>query len=74
MTQASDRKLFPSGKQRRVTNCFRESGRELLTLKANGTTVGDGYFSPDGHTIWAGLDEQRRLWGWDGSPVAERDH
>jgi serine/threonine protein kinase/WD40 repeat protein len=47
------------------------SGRELLTLKVEGTTIRAALFSPDGHTIWGGLDEDGRLWGWDGTPVPE---
>jgi eukaryotic-like serine/threonine-protein kinase len=43
------------------------SGREVLTLKA----PGDVFFSPDSFTIWGGLDENARLWGWDGTPVRE---
>jgi hypothetical protein len=35
-------------------------------------TAGHTLFSSaDGHTIWAGLDEDGRLWGWDGTPVPE---
>jgi serine/threonine protein kinase/WD40 repeat protein len=47
------------------------SGREVLTLEASGAAVGAAYFSPDGHTIWGGLDEDGRLWGWDGTPLPE---
>jgi WD40 repeat protein len=47
------------------------SGHEVLALKADGAMTGQAYFSPDGHTIWGGLDEHGRLWGWDGTPVAE---
>ena len=47
------------------------SGREVLSLKATGHKLRDACFSPDGHTIWGGVDEQGRLWGWDGRPVRE---
>jgi WD40 repeat protein len=47
------------------------SGREVLTLKAAGVTTGAAFFSPDGNTIWGGLDENGRLWGWNGTPVLE---
>jgi WD40 repeat protein len=47
------------------------SGLEVLTLKAGGATTGTAFFSPDGNTIWGGLDEQGHLWGWDGTPVPE---
>jgi hypothetical protein len=40
-----------------------------LTPKAPGLTLGDAYFSPDGHTIWGGLDQDGRLWGWDSTPL-----
>ena len=39
-----------------------------------GTTVSadcDDYGRLLGHTIWGGLDEDGRLWGWDGTPVPE---
>jgi WD40 repeat protein len=47
------------------------AGREVLTLKSNGVPTGPAYFSRDGHKIWAGLDEEGRIWGWDATPVAE---
>jgi WD40 repeat protein len=47
------------------------SGREVLTLKASAAAISAAYFSPDGHTIWGGLDEAGRLWGWDGTPLPE---
>jgi serine/threonine protein kinase/WD40 repeat protein len=47
------------------------SGREVLALRADGAALGAARFSPDGHTIWGGLDEDGRLWGWDATPVAE---
>ncbi len=47
------------------------SGREVLTLKAAGVTTGAAFFSPDGNTVWGGLDENGRLWGWNGTPVPE---
>jgi WD40 repeat protein len=47
------------------------SGRDVLTLKAAGATTGAAFFSPDGRTIWGGLDEDGRLWGWDGTPRPE---
>jgi WD40 repeat protein len=47
------------------------TGREVLALKAKGHVVRDAFFSPDGHSIWAGLDENGQLWGWDGTPLAE---
>jgi serine/threonine protein kinase/WD40 repeat protein len=45
------------------------SGRELLTLKSDAVNTGDAFFSPDGRTVWGGLDENGRLWGWDGRPM-----
>jgi WD40 repeat protein len=47
------------------------TGRELLTLKDDNATAGTAYFSPDGRTIWGGLDENGHLWGWVGTPIAE---
>jgi WD40 repeat protein len=47
------------------------SGREVAALKARGMPIGDAVFSPDGCTIWGGLDEDGRLWGWDGTPRAD---
>jgi WD40 repeat protein len=47
------------------------SGREVLSLKGGAVPLGEAFFSPDGHTIWAGLDEEGHLWGWDGKPVSE---
>jgi serine/threonine protein kinase/WD40 repeat protein len=45
------------------------TGRELLALRGGAVPAGEAYFSPDGRTIWGGLDEHGRLWGWDGAPV-----
>jgi WD40 repeat protein len=47
------------------------SGRDVLTLKTDGVATGAAFFSPDGNTNWGGLDEDGRLWGWDGTPVPE---
>ena len=47
------------------------SGAELLTIHLKGGPLGSNVysFSSDGHEIWAGLDEEGRLWGWDATPL-----
>ena len=47
------------------------SGAEVLTIRLNESSNGFSLcsFSPDGHQIWAGLDEKGHLWGWNATPL-----
>ncbi len=47
------------------------NGAELLIIQLKGGSLGSNAytFSSDGHAIWAGLDEEGQLWGWDATPL-----
>jgi WD40 repeat protein len=47
------------------------NGAELLIIHLKGGSFGSNLysFSSDGHAIWAGLDEEGQLWGWDATPL-----
>ena len=50
------------------------SGAEVLSIRQQGMSSSAfanslRLFSRDGHKIWAGLDENGQLWGWDATPL-----
>jgi WD40 repeat protein len=50
------------------------SGAELLSIRLKQRESAGQLpclFSPDGHHIWAGLDEHEHLWGWDATPLPD---
>jgi serine/threonine protein kinase/WD40 repeat protein len=50
------------------------TGAELLSFrsKETGPVFQSPFpFSADGHHIWAGLDENGHLWGWDATPLPD---